>query len=282
MGKEELHQSIRITFIPCAGIIGLVLGVALSLTGCGLFLPISEAFDSGSSDSLAEQESPSLTSHRVIILDWSGGRTRIYSDRFLLGADLSRFSVSEGGALSDREFEFRESVRSRVEDMLSDIPELTFTVRDGQEIPLDQPATIVYLTQESRPDGRSDIGEGEYDPCDEEDENHAIVFGRSILDRGDGYAFEEWVNVFANVSAHEIAHTLGYGHVSREEINPDSRMMFVELMLDAHTMREMRQPQRFVIPQSSCPTEDAHENTSAGTPHLHNDAVESILEHEPF
>ena len=68
------------------------------------------------------------------------------------------------------------------------------------------------------------------------------------------FASPPYGGLFANVCAHEIGHTLGFGHVVRSELDSSERSLFVELMLDRHTMSEMRQPHKFIVDQDNCPS----------------------------
>ncbi|MBI4717569.1 MAG: hypothetical protein HY763_07175 [Planctomycetes bacterium] len=192
----------------------------------------------------------------LVVLDWTGGRSPIYPDRDFAAIDLTSFAVSEGGTLADDAEMFHELVRLEVGKVFCDWNQVNVVLRNGED---DQEGlladTIVHMTHEVRPDGNMDIGQGEYDPCDRQNDNAAIIFGKRIAQLGSVYSFDEWVNVFANVCAHEVAHTLGYGHIRREDRPESERSLFIELMLDRHTMTEMRRPQRFIADQTNCPDE---------------------------
>ena len=61
------------------------------------------------------------------------------------------------------------------------------------------------------------------------------------------------MTIFANVTAHEIGHTLGFPHVARSDVPDSPHALFVELMLAGHTVDEMLRPQRFLADETSCP-----------------------------
>jgi hypothetical protein len=96
------------------------------------------------------------------------------------------------------------------------------------------------------------VGEGEFDVCNRQHDNAAVVFGEQIRRLAGILAFDEWIRVVGNVVAHEIGHTLGFGHVLRDEYEPAERALYVELMLDGHTMGELRRPHRFIVEQTNC------------------------------
>ena len=191
----------------------------------------------------------------VVVLDWTGGTSPIYPNDYLEGVDLTAFETADDGTLADHAETFKELVRREVARIFCDWPATNVIVINGED---DEPAdTVVHLTQELQPGWGMDIGEAEYDPCNRQDDNAALVFGVRLRQLGNVYTFDEWVMVFANVSAHEIGHTFGYGHVLRDE-RPDVASGFcTELMLDRHTMAEMRRPQRFIADQTNCPDDFA-------------------------
>lgn len=185
----------------------------------------------------------------VAMLDWTGGVSLIFPDWDLPELDLSAFETSDGGTLADDEIAFRDAVRLRVVDLLCDFP-LGASIREG-EGPSDSPYNVVYVTQAASPHSHAQIGEAEYDVCNDDHGDDAIIYGAEILGLGESFTFGEWVMLFSNVIAHEIGHTLGFGHAPRVESNAP----YVELMLAEHTLEEMLSEQRFMSDMTNCPEE---------------------------
>lgn len=231
-------------------LIGLLLG---ALTGCGAGLNdpavlIRRFLPECDSDAGVDIEDVD-----VVILDWTGGTSPIYPDDVFEAVDLSLFETDEGETLGDTAEAFKEAVRRQITRIYCDSPALSVRVVNGEDDEADLDVTVVHLTQELPPKGGTDVGEAEYDPCNLQSDNAALLFGERLLTLGNGYTYDEWVNVFANICAHEIGHTLGFGHVLRSE-HPDSgRSIYIELMLDGHTMAELRREARFVFDLTNCP-----------------------------
>ncbi|UCE60557.1 MAG: hypothetical protein JSU63_02165 [Phycisphaerales bacterium] len=255
MAKPWCHPCI----LTCC-IIGLSALTALT-AGCGAipgdpFAP--QALFLNVSDCPAGNANAESTD--VVVLDWTGGGNQIYRDENFEGVDLSVFETAEGGTLADDEETFKERVRAQVARIYCDCPDANLIVINGED---DEPAdTIVHVTQNTQPDDGKDIGEAEYDPCNLQDDNAAIIFGERLWQLSDTYTFDEWVYVFANVTAHEIGHTLGYAHVARANQPEIGRMLITDLMLDRHTMAEMRRPQAFLTELSYCPSDPSQKSRS--------------------
>lgn len=191
----------------------------------------------------------------VILLDWSGGVSNIYPDDELPPFDLSLFATPEG-TLLDVEDVFKAAVRDHVAAAMCDFPGQAVAIRTG-EGPSGTPTSTVYITFARSPNSRSQIGEGEYDPCNEQHDNDAIIFGEELMQLGGPYELDEWVNIIGNVVAHEIGHMLGYNHVAPTPDNSGDRALYIELMLASHTIDEMLSPQRFLSEDTNCPAENA-------------------------
>lgn len=220
-----------------------------AIGGCGSGFPLDTA-----SEPLfvAECNGANQPTSDLVVLEWGGGTTPLYPNVPFEGLALSRFDTADGGTLADREDEFKERVREQVSLILCDSPGPTARVRHADEVE-SSVATVIYFTQEVSPAAARQVGEGDYDVCNRQHDNAAVIFGDELRDLGGRFLFDEWVNVFANVTAHEIGHTLGFGHVSRDEVGDVGRSLYVELMLDGHTMTELRREHRFLIDQTNCP-----------------------------
>lgn len=182
------------------------------------------------------------------------------------GFEPSQFAVSTGGTLEDVFDDFRAAVTDRVVAVLSEAVGTPVILVEGDEHDEIVDA-VVLVTQGVPPAGGSRIGEAEYDPCNTSVNDSAVIFGESIrrLAAGRAYSFQQWVNVFANVIAHEAAHTLGFGHIERDSAARPHELEPIELMLDGHTFEEMCREQRAFTPQSLCPAADEHPSLAASS-----------------
>lgn len=191
-----------------------------------------------------------LPASDLVLLDWDGGVSPLYPKTTIGPLDLSGFPTADGGTLADRADEFKESVREQVTLIYCEFPDANIRVEQKTES-YRGPATVVMLGQIVSPAGSAQIGEGEYDPCNRYHDDAAIIYAEQIRRLGGPYTFEQWVMMFANVTAHEIGHTLGYAHIERSE--QPARSLYVELMLTGHTISELQRQQRYLVPQDSCP-----------------------------
>ena len=191
----------------------------------------------------------------VIVVDWTGGTTAMYPGRELSPVDLSAFDLIGGGTLESEAPVFRDRVRRRMQEILNGLDAFELEVVNGEAGQLATAATTVLMTMDLSPDGAKEIGRAEYDPCNRLSDNSAVIFGEQIYQLSDPCTLDEWITIFANVGAHEVAHTLGFGHITRGTYQPPERSLFIEIMLDNHTMAEMRQRQRFIEPMDYCADE---------------------------
>jgi hypothetical protein len=187
----------------------------------------------------------------VVSIRWDAVPSGLYPHQAFPPIDLGRFQTPDGASLSDVEAVLHERVREEVAVILGGVTGVeVFTSAEPAEP--GEADTTVLMTQGLSPEGRTEIGRADYDPCDRYLGDEAVIFGEQILRLGNGYPLDEWVTLFSNVCAHEVAHTLGFGHVRRVDALAEARPAYVELMLDAHTMAEMRRPQRVLMDQDRC------------------------------
>jgi len=219
---------------------------------------------------VAECDGRITETNDLVLLHWEGGETALYPGQAFPALELSAFPLDEGGTLDDRDEEFREQVREQITLILCDSPGPAVVIRQAEEVDESRwsGASIVRFTQSLSPQGARQIGEGHFDVCNRRHDNAALVFGEEIRLLAGVYSFEEWVHVFANVAAHEIGHTLGFGHIDRETFftSEAGRGLLVELMLEGHTMTELRGEQRFLLDQTYCPNTGAISKGAKDTP----------------
>jgi hypothetical protein len=244
-------------------IVPAILGaITLSLAGCGA-VP-SDGGIARSSGSSIEDESltpPACgrapTTNReartLIVLDWDGGPSPLDARATLSPlnpADLPIYDAIRSDADAET---FKEAVRVQIETILCDLDPVDMRVITGRAS--DYPAaTHVHFTLDRAPSGGRQAGQADYDPCNLYVDDTVLIWGGRIADvAGPTWLRREWVNILANVTTHEIGHTLGFAHPDDIGITVDGDIARRAIMMSSHTVTSLSQPQAFLIPQTTCP-----------------------------
>lgn len=216
----------------------------VALHGCGVVEDIQDAVED-----IQDLRPPTLhlEGNCTVVLDWTGGDNPLWDDGDLPPVDLAEFELawpSRGWTLADVDG-FREMVRAEVETVLNGSG-LHVIVEEGEQR---RNASVVHFSQVTDPDSDTSLGRGHFDTCNLSDRDFSIVYAAKFLEER-RLDEDEWVHVFANVAAHEIAHNLGYDHVELEDVPEDSE--FAELMISAQTIFQRVRDQRIIVEQDTC------------------------------
>ncbi|MCP4592656.1 MAG: hypothetical protein GY842_18130 [bacterium] len=226
---------------------------AALVSGCGVNLPAPAG---GSVPTEQPTENPVRNPEviaKTVVLDWSGGFADV-SDEPLLGLDFSELYLPSGDSLEEMGPMLQESVRHRVAEILGALVPTGFEVLIGEadDYPDD---TVVLFTSDTVPGDGPQVGQTKLDRCDLHASATVIVWGGTLLNLGDEHTFEQWVNVLANIAAHEIGHTVGFFHPDAVLTDLSQHEKDAALMLAVHTLSALLGPQEFLIPQETCPEE---------------------------
>ena len=226
--------------------------------GCGIDLPrlaSTSADPRPTLDNRIRYDGEDLT--KTVVLDWTGGFPEIISEG-LAPTDFSWMHLPTGQSLEDDAVSFQESVRLRVEEILSAIEPADFVVVTGEaeDYPDD---TVVYFTSDAVSGGGLQVGQTKLDWCDLNPRGSVIVWGGTLLMLGDNFGYDQWVNAFANTAAHEVGHTVGFFHPDAVLTDLTDYEKNTELMLGVHTLSALLGRQEFIIPQETCPESIEHE-----------------------
>lgn len=231
---------------------------AVFAIGCGnQFTPSASAPSESSSrlDDPARSENDELA--KVIVLDWTGGFSDITSD-WLAPLDFSELYLASGESLESHVESLQESVLVRVEEILSTLEPVRFDVVTGEGDDSSE-ETVVYFTSDAVSGTKLYVGQTKLDRCDLNEGASVVVWGGTLLSLGNDYGYEQWVNLFANIAAHEIGHTIGFFHPDAVLTDLTDYEKNTEIMLGVHTMSSLLGRQEFLIPQETCPASIADE-----------------------
>jgi hypothetical protein len=148
---------------------------------------------------------------------------------------------------------FEESVRARIEQILCGLDPVDMRVINGRADDFPN-ATYVYITIDAAPGGSGRVGQADYDPCNLYANDVAVIWaGELLAATGPGWSRSAWVNILANVCAHEIGHTLGFGHPDTPDKPIGPPLADQAIMVSAHTIYALAEPMEFTLSQDTCP-----------------------------
>jgi len=234
------------------------------LSGC-------EAVTLPGGDAAARQSEPSACliapepadAGTVIVLVWDGGLSRQTGSRELAAFNAYALSYADTSAEdADLEARFRAAVLARVQLILCDLEpaDVTVVAGDADSYRL---ATRVHITGDAPLGGGKHIGQSDFDACNERPDDAAVIWGGALAARIPPLRFEQWVNVVANTTAHEIGHTLGFTHPSEETVAQMLPVPAIEIMRSNVKPSELAGEQAFVLPQQTCPGHEPGEGSYA-------------------
>ncbi len=239
-----------------AGMYGMGMLAVIVAAGCGASNGVPGAFLPPSAHVGADQVCPDAPAPQdaatLIVLDWDGGVSDQVPGKHLAAFNAAALNFADDSMnRSDLDAALQNAVLVRVQEILCDLRPLDVAVIAGEAD--DFPgATIVHITGDAPTVGKH-IGQSDYDPCNDRADDSAVIWGGALASRlGPGY-FEHWVNIFANTTAHEIGHTLGFTHPSEDTV---ARMLpnpSTEIMRSNVKPSELREPQWFLLQQETCP-----------------------------
>lgn len=234
-------------------IIGTLLSAAVGLAGCeAVNLPTGST--ARVNESSACTLAPSVDdADTVFVLVWDGGASSQTGTADLAAFDAAALRFSDGTAVTaDLAARFEADVLARVQTILCDLEPHDVTVVAGAASAYPK-ATVVHITGDAPFTGGKHIGQSDFDPCNEHTDDAAVIWGGALATRMPPLAYDQWVNVIANTTAHEIGHTLGFTHPSEETV---ARMLpepAEEIMRANVKPAELAAPQYFLLPQETCP-----------------------------
>ncbi|HRX85915.1 MAG TPA: hypothetical protein P5572_12930 [Phycisphaerae bacterium] len=243
------------TSIVLANVLGFA--AAAGLAGCGTMdaLPGVDTTARLSDKSACTDAPAPQDAGTLFVLVWDGGFSTQTGDAELAPFDVSTLRFSDGTALTaDLPSHFEHDVLARIQTILCDLQPADITVvADKAEAWPD--ATIVHITGDAPFSGGKHIGQSDFDPCNAHPDDAAVIWGGALATRMPPLAYDQWVNVIANTTAHEIGHTLGFTHPSEESVARMLPQPSEEIMRANVKPAELAGLQYFLLQQETCPGE---------------------------
>jgi len=233
-----------------AAMAAALLAAGALLAGCGATEDAAARLTGPSACEAAPEPQDANT---LVVLVWEGGQSRQTGDRRLAAFDVHSLRFSDDslndGELSER---FQAAVLSRVQVILCDLEpqDVTVVTSPGEMI---SGATLVHLVGDSPAEEARHIGQSSFDPCNAHGDDSAVIWGGALASRMPPLTFDQWVNVVANTTAHEIGHTLGFTHPDEATVARMLPQPSAEIMRANVKPSELAGEQYFLLEQHTCP-----------------------------
>ncbi len=240
--------------------VAIAAAMLLATGGCGSFQFPPTSSDPGArllTASACDRSPAPEDASTLIVLDWDGGVSPLVAGRDLSAFDVGLLNIAGPvPQVADLDSTFKQAVLARVQENLCDLDPMDVAVAIGDgDTAVD--ATVVLITGDLPPDGSKHIGQSDYDACNANPDDAALIWGGAIATRVGSATYDQWINAIANTTTHEIGHTLGFFHPTADTFGRPLPIPADEIMQANVTVSSLLSPQRFIVEQDTCPSNPA-------------------------
>lgn len=250
---------------PCLWRLGAVVAAAaaigFSIIGCGATgtlagggLPVPQL----AAASACEAAPVPADAGTLVVIDWDGGASDQVPGRVLAEFSVDALSMTDAPATDtpagagDLGAEFRAAVLARVQTILCALDPMDVAVIEGDAGSFPG-ATVVHITGDEPFSSGKQIGQANFDPCNDRPDDAVVIWGGALAARLPSATFGQWVNAFANTTAHEVGHTLGFSHPDEDALARVVPQPAEEVMRGRVTTAALLNEQSFLFQQETCP-----------------------------